>query len=278
MKKTLIVLCAFMALCANGAAKWKNLNDDSHLAGEKITEADMLGKAVLIFYWDAADAKSTAYLASVQKVWSSFMTKKFRVIGNHVGTKDAEKVKAEVTKNKVTFPVYQNASLEPDPISHVRTPSFCVINHRGVVVYSGSAEKESIEHAVNAISVIGMPIGLCEDVTFKKFKGLANQIKLGKNLTSIVKRLDKVSEGKDSEAASEAQEILSAISSAKDDVKADIELYKEADPREAVKLINLFIKTWPKDESAKEYKSSLSELKKAAREFAKAEKEKAKRK
>ena len=34
----------------------------------------------------------------------------------------------------------------------------------------------------------------------------------------------------------------------------------------------IFIKTWPKDDSAKDYKASLPELKKAAAEKAKAEK------
>ncbi len=277
MKKTLIALCALTALCASGAAKWKNIDDNSYLAGEKITETDLLGKAVLIFYWDASEPKSTAYLPNVEKVWNSFKTKKFRVIGNYIGAKDAEKVKAEVTKNKVTFPVYHKATLDPDPkVGHANAPYFCVVNHRGIVVYSGAGEKESIEKAVDAMSAIGMPISLCEDVTFKKFKGLANQIKLGKNVTAIVKKLEKASQGKDANMAAEAQEIISAIDSAKDDVKADIELYKEADPAEAVKLINLFVKTWPKDDSTKEYKDALADLKKAAKERAKAAKEKAK--
>ena len=58
-------------------------------------------------------------------------------------------------------------------------------------------------------------------------------------------------------------------------MKEDIELYREADPAEAIKVIELFIMTWPKDDSAKDYKASLPELKKAAAK-AKAEKGKAK--
>jgi len=277
MKRTLIALCAFAALCAGGATKWKNLDDKSHLAGGKTSETDLLGKAVMVFYWDVAKQGSTDYLPNVEKVWSSFKTKKFRVLGNHIGEKNADKVKAALAKGKVTFPVYQNATVDPDPKPGWQEPPyFLVLNHRGTVVYSGAGEKDAIEKAVDAMSSIGMPITLCEDVTFKKFKGLAKQIKLGKNLTSVVKKLEKATEGRDSSAAAEAQEILAAIDGAKDDVKSDIELYTQADPAEAINLINLFIKTWPKDESAKGYKDSLSDLRKAAKERAKAAREKAK--
>ena len=123
-----------------------------------------------------------------------------------------------------------------------------------------------------------MPISLCSDVDFKKFKGMAGQLKLGKNLTNIIKTLEKKKADKDPNVASEASEIISAVESAKSDLKEDIELYKTADPAEAIKLIDLFVKTWPKDDSAKEYKASVSELKKAAAEKAKAAKEKAKEK
>ena len=43
MKKLVVALCAMAALCASGAAKWKNLDDKSHVAGDKLTEADLLG-------------------------------------------------------------------------------------------------------------------------------------------------------------------------------------------------------------------------------------------
>ena len=114
--KTIVVAaCALAALFANGAAKWKNLDDKAHVSGPKLTEADLLGKAVLVYYWDVAEADSLKYLPEVEKVWSSFKTKKFQVVGNYVGTKNDEKVKEAIQKNKITFPVYYNFSLDPDP-------------------------------------------------------------------------------------------------------------------------------------------------------------------
>ena len=278
-KKTVVVAaCALSALFASGAAKWKNLDDKSHVSGPKLTEEDLLGKAVLVYYWDA-EADSLKYLSEVEKVWSAFKTKKFQVVGNYVGAKNDEKVKELVQKHKVTFPVYYKFSLDPDPApGFARAPYFSVVNHRGTGVYNGAGLKDGTEKIVNAISAIGMPIGLCDDVEFKKFKGMASQLKLGKNITNALKALEKKKSDKDPNVASEASEIISAIESAKSDVKEDIELYRQADPAEAIKLIDLFIKTWPKDDSAKEYKAAVSELKKAAAEKAKAAKEKAKEK
>ena len=277
MKKAVVAVCALSSLFASGAAKWKNLDDKSYVGGPKLTEADLLGKVVLVYYWDLSEGASVKYLPEVEKVWNSFKTKKFQVVGNYIGTKDDEKVKEAIQKNKVTFPVYYNFSLDPDPkVGFQKAPFFNVINHRGVSIYGGVGVKGGTEKIVDSIGAIGMPISLCGDVDIKKFKGLAGQLKLGKNLTNVIKQLEKKKGDKDINVASEAQELLSAVESAKDDVKADIELYKEVDPAEAIKLIDLFIKTWPKDDSAKEYKASVSELKKAAAEKAKSAKEKAK--
>lgn len=279
-KKTVVVAaCALSALFANGAAKWKNLDDKFHVSGPKLTEADLLGKAVLVYYWDASEEASVKYLPEVEKVWNSFKTKKFQVVGNYVGTKNDEKVKELVQKNKVTFPVYYKFSLDPDPkVGFQKAPFFNVVSHRGVSVLGKASAKEAIEAAVEAMGAIGMPISLCGDVEFKKFKGMAGQLKLGKNLTNILKTLEKKKADKDPNVSSEASEIILAVESAKDDVKSDIELYSEVDPAEALKLVQLFIKTWPKDDSAKEYKEAIADLKKAAAEKAKAAKAKAKEK
>ena len=152
------------------------------------------------------------------------------------------------------------------------------MNHRGTGIYNGPGIKVGIEKIVSAISSIGMPIALCDDVEFKKFKGMASQLKLGKNLSNVIKALEKKRSDKDPDVASEASEIISAIESAKSDVKEDIALYSTVDPAEAIKLIQLFMKTWPKDDSSKEYKDAISDLKKAAAEKAKAAKHQPKEK
>ena len=275
-----IVISAAFALAsffADGAATWSGLEDASHMAGAKVSESDLLGKAVLVYYWDAAEEDSVKYLAEVEKVWNSFKTKKFVIVGSYQGSKDAAKVKELVQKNKVTFPVYHKFSLDPDPKPGFENPPyFNVVSHRGVGLYNGGGIKEAQVKVVDAISAIGMPVSLCGDVELKKFKALGKQLALGKNVSPVLKKLEKMSTSKDPAVASEAQEIMSAVESAKNDVKSDIEMYSTADPAEAIKIIGLFIKTWPKDDSAKTYKESLPDLKKAAAEKAKAAKEIAK--
>ena len=279
MKNTLLAAVVLAALCASGAAKWKNLNDKAYVCGDKLTEEDLLGKAVLVYYWDCEETKSVMLLPVIEEVWNSFKTNKFQFVGNYVGVKNDEKVKAAVHKYKVTFPVYYKFSLDPDPkVGFQKAPFFNVVNHRGVSVLGKGSVKEAIEAAVEAMGSIGMPVSLCGDVEFKKFKGLAGQLKLGKNVSNIVKALEKKKADKDPNVAGEAQEILSAMERTMDDVKADIELYSEVDPAEAMKLVQLFLKTWPKDESAAGFKESMSELKKKAAEKAKADKAKTKEK
>ena len=279
-KMTAIAACLLAATGAFGAASWKNLDDASYMAGDKLSTDDLIGKVVLVYYWDLSEAASVKYLADVEKVWNSFKTKKFVVVGSYQGAKDAAKVKEAVAKEKITFPVYYKFSLDPDPkVAFQKSPFFNVVSHRGASLLGKASVKEATEAVVNAIGAIGMPVSLCGDVEVKKFKGLAGQLKLGKNVSTAVKTLTKESQkAKDPNVASEAQELLSAIDRARDDVKEDIELMKKVDPAEAIKLVTLFMKTWPKDDAVAGYKEEMPELKKAAAEKAKADKAKAKEK
>lgn len=274
MKKTLVAACALVSLFASGAASWKNLDDKSHMAGDKITAEDLFGKVVFVYYFDASSDK---FHAEIEKAWDSFKTKKFAVVGSYQGMNEPAKVKEIVSKSKLSFPVYHKFSIDPDPKPTWQNSAyFCVFNHRGTSKYTGAAIKEAIAAAVNAVGEIGMPVSLCQDVELKKFKGLAAQLKLGKNVSNTVKTLEKKKGDKDPDVAAEAQEILSAIDRAKDDVKADIDIFKEVDPAEAMKLVQMFMKTWPKDEAVAGYKEQMHDLKKAAAEKAKADKSKGK--
>jgi len=278
-KKTVVAAaCALAALFAFGAAKWKNLDDKSYVSGPKLTEEDLLGKVVFVYFWDHADDKSVELLKDVEKTWSAFKAKPFVLVGTYVGMSANEKVKETAEKNKVTFPVYKNFTPDPPP-TRSKTPFFCVLNHRGTAVYTNNGLKGATEAAVLAITdMVGTP-SLCKDVAFKKYKPLEKQLALGKNVANIVKTLAKdAQKAKDPAVAAEAQEILSAIDSAKEDVKGDIEVFGKVNPAEAIRLIGLFSKTWPKDDAVAGFKASIPDLKKAAAEKAKADKAKAKEK
>ena len=279
MKRIIAAICLTAALGADGAAKWRNLDDKAHIAGEKLTESDLRGRVVLVYYWAVSQeyAKSMPLLDEAEKAWNAFKTKKFRVVGSYLGARNKaseSKIKEALAKYKVTFPVYHNFSL--DPPSPGCPGGFFVVNHRGAVVVANTSIKKATAAAVNAMDAIGMPVSLVGDVEFRKFKSLEKKFTLGKNVTSVLKSLKRQLKSKDSDISAEAQAIISAVESAKNDVKEDIATYREVDPAEALKLIQLYLKTWPDDTEAADYKAAMPELKKAAAGRAKEEKAKAK--
>jgi len=281
MKRIIAAICLTAALGADGAAKWRNLDDKAHIAGEKLTESDLRGRVVLVYLWAVSHEyeKSVLFLGEMEKTWSAFKTKKFIAVGSYVGARNEvnkPKITEALAKYKVTFPVYHNFSL--DPPSPSCPGSIIVVNHRGAVVVNTPSAKKATEAAVNAMDAIGMPVSLVGDVEFRKFKSLEKKFTLGKNVTSVLKSLKRQLKSKDSDISAEAQAIISAVESAKNDVKEDIATYREVDPAEALKLIQLYLKTWPDDTEAADYKAAMPELKKAAAGRAKEEKAKAKEK
>ena len=163
MKKTLVAACALVSLFASGAASWKNLDDKAHVCGEKLTADDLLGKVVLVYYWDLSEEKSIKYIPEVEKVWDSFKTKKLVVVGNYIGSRDDAKIKAAAEKNKLSVPVYCNFTLDPDPKPGFgKAPYFVAVSHRGTALYTGSSAKEATEKVVEAINAIGMPVSFAE--------------------------------------------------------------------------------------------------------------------
>ena len=273
LKGSVAAISLFAVLCASGEAKWKNLDDKSHIAGEKLTASDLVGQVVLIYNWEVSHEVSVRVLGDIEKTWNSFKTKKFKVIGSYIGVRNEAvdaKIKEALAKYNVTFPVYHHFSLDPPPPGG---PAFvCIVNRRGETIFDAPNARQGAEAASAAINAIGMPINLCADIEFKKFKSLEKQFVLGKNIASLVKKLEKETKSKDPETASEAQAIITQIDNERGEIKKDINRYREYDPSEAMRLIQLFLKTWPKDDMAEDYKAALPELKKAAAERKKQEK------
>lgn len=69
MKRIIAAICLTAALGADGAAKWKNLDDKAYIAGEKLTESDLSGRVILVYYWAVSQeyAKSMPLLDEAEK-------------------------------------------------------------------------------------------------------------------------------------------------------------------------------------------------------------------
>jgi len=250
--------------------------------GPLVTEADLLGKVVLVDEWGVRCPPCRALLPGMESLWSAYKSKPFVLLGSHRQGHQPDQVKELVKANKLTYPIYERAGLADEPSGDGRLPFMYVVNHRGKVVYAGRSHKEATQAVVEALMKIGAPPNLVDGVAFKKYKAIEKQLVLGKPLKGPMAKLAgdvkkaqaKTASAALKEQAEEAEEILEAIQKGRDDIKEEIETLKQTNPPEAVKLIGLFMKSFPAEGA--DYKEQLPELIAKAKEFAAAEKAKAK--
>lgn len=282
MKKVLLLTVVSVALSVN-AVSWKGLGESNWYAGPKITEADLAGKVVMVDKWGVFCPPCRALLPKMQEVWQSFKGKNFVLIGGHCQGRQDAKVQALVKANKLTFPIYEGAGLAENEPSFKGIPFLYVVNHRGKVVYSGHNHNMAMQAAQEAILALALPPTLLGDVVLDKrspYKPLEKQLVLGKNISSVVKRLEKdvknaekrTAKQADKDNAEVAAKILAAIEEARREIPAEIELKKNSNPVEALDLLINYAKTFPKD--SVELKKQIPELRKSAAEWKKAEKAK----
>lgn len=275
------MLTVAVAALAAEAVSWKGLDESKWYSGPKITESDLEGKVVMVDKWGVFCPPCRALLPKMQDVWQSFKGKNFMLIGGHCqGRKDSE-VQALVKANKLTFPIYEGAGLAVNEPSFRGIPFLYVVDHRGKIVYQGHNHNMAIEAAQAAILALDLPPTLLGDVVLEKrspYKPLEKQLVLGRNISSIVKKLEKdvknaqkrTAKQSDRDNAEIASKILSAIEDARREIPSEIEIKKSTNPVEALNLLINYSKTFPKD--SVELKKQIPELKKAAAEWKKAEK------
>ena len=280
MKKTICVLC--LLPCMAFADLWRGLDEANHYSGPLVTEADLLGKVVLVDEWGVRCPPCRALLPGMESLWSAYKSKPFVLLGSHRQGNQPDQVKELVKANKLTYPIYERAGLVGEPSGDGMLPFMYVVNHRGKVVYAGRSHQEATQAVVEALMKIGAPPNLVDGVAFKKYKAIEKQLVLGKPLKGPMAKLAgdvkkaqaKTASAALKEQAEEAEEILEALKKGRDDIKEEIETLKQTNPPEAVKLIGLFMKSFPAEGAA--YKEQLPELTAKAKEFAAAEKAKAK--
>ena len=280
MKKTICVLC--LLPCVAFADLWRGLDEANHYSGPLVTEADLLGKVVLVDEWGVRCPPCRALLPGMESLWSAYKSKPFVLLGSHRQGHQPDQVKELVKANKLTYPIYERAGLVGEPSGDGMLPFMYVVNHRGKVVYAGRSHQEATQAVVEALMKIGAPPNLVDGVAFKKYKAIEKQLVLGKPLKGPMAKLAgdvkkaqaKTASAALKEQAEEAEEILEALKKGRDDIKEEIETLKQTNPPEAVKTIRLFMKSFPAEGA--DYKEQLPELIAKAKEFAAAEKARAK--
>lgn len=274
MKKTIAGIIMAVAAVAN-AGLWEGVTDENYVGGPKITERDLLGKVVLYFVMNGNEETEKA-APRIQALYKSFDNKRFCVLGSWAGEKEA--AAAELAKLKTTFPVYKGAKLASDTTKRT-SGSAAIVSQFGKVLAAttmhGGLNKDHEQILVEAISAVGLPPNLIPGVTLEKYKSLKTKLKLGVNLKSTIKSLEKdvaAAEKKTANAtqkakAEEASSILSAIKDGKSEIYDNITALTDVNPEEAFKLLTQYVKSFP-DEAA-DNKEKLAELKVKAAEFKK---------
>ena len=153
-----ILLSALCAFPAFSAVEWRNLDEAHHLGGRKASEGYLCGKVVLVDRWGAKCPPCRAALPDVEKLWQSFKTKPFVVIGGHcAGWGDADQVKALIKENGITYPVYEDAGMAVGEPGFNTIPFIYVVDETGKVVYRGHGVKDATEAVVVALTDMEAP-------------------------------------------------------------------------------------------------------------------------
>ena len=158
--RSLVLAFALAASCGAALADaWKNIGESDWIGGARLkSQASLAGKVVLVDVWGKDCPPCRALLPRLAQTWESFRDKPFVVIGSHRQARDDAAVKALISENGVTYPVYQGAGLvNGEPSSGGSIPFLYVVNQRGKVIYSGRSLPEATEAAVNAFETVGDP-------------------------------------------------------------------------------------------------------------------------
>lgn len=254
----------FAGVAAQADGLWKNLDEANWYAGPKVTEAETLGKVVMIYSFGGGRKLDRDLLKRVQQLWASMGGKTFLLIASHRGGRKTEGVAKLVEAYGLTMPVYEEAGLadaEPQSVLYV-------VNHRGKVVYSGSEDRDATEALVTARGCVGRPPDLIPGVALSKArKALAKKLVLGKPVKPEVAKLEKEIKDfekvkkpspKQSAKADEAKAILAALEQGRKDVRDEIAALRKRNPPEALKLMKAYVVSFPDD--AGDYKDAIAEL------------------
>ena len=213
---------------------------------------------------------------------SSLKNKNFVLLGSHCQGRMKAEVEALVKEHKLTFPIYDNAGINGEPPCN-GIPFLYVVNHRGKVVYSGHNHNQAIDAVNSAIKDANLPPTLMADVEIddnSPYRALRNHLVLGKNISSVIRKLETDIKNSEKRAATDVQkinastakQILAAIEEARTSIPKEIDSLRTTNPVVALATLKKYIQTFPKDSA--ELKPLVPELTKEAAAWVKEQKAK----
>jgi len=239
-----VALAAVFAAASAGALDWRNLNDANWISGPKLTPESLEGKVILVDEWGVNCPPCRALLPRIEEIWQAFRHKGLVVIGSHRQGNEGKRILELRAENKLTYPIYIGAGIDGEPSNGGGIPFMYVINTAGEIVYSGRDERAATTAIVNALTDMPDPNSLIGSVIPVKFKGMAKDLVLGKNVETKIPTLKSAAKKANAEGK-EADAILKAIDKAKERIEKRIKKNLDQRPGAALTDITLYSRSWP---------------------------------
>ena len=224
-----VAFAAVFAAATACALDWRNLDDANWVSGPKLTPESLEGKVILVDEWGVNCPPCRALLPRIEQIWQSFRPKGLVVIGSHRQGDQKARILELRAENKLTYPIYLGAGIEGEPSNGGGIPFMYVINSVGEIVYSGRDERAATTAIVNAITDMPDPNSLIGSMVPVKFKAMAKDLVLGKNVETKLITLKSAAK-KTTAEGKEADAILKALDKSKERIAARIKKNLEAIP------------------------------------------------
>lgn len=225
-----IALFPCNASAAVGAkVSFSDLDSKPHVSGTKYKAGDLKGKVVFFEYWGINCPPCLAAMPHLQALHSKYASKGLVVIGSH-SQMPSPRVQEYLKANKITFPIYQFASLAEAPCPG-GLPYSVLIGANGKVVAEGQPStlygkvEEEVAKAANGQPILG-------DLELKKYKSLS------KSLTTKSSNVEaKITALRDKADDEEAQAICQAYDEWLEQEKSRVQNLCDTNPLQAAKAI-----------------------------------------
>lgn len=239
-----VAFAAVFAAATACALDWRNLDDANWVSGPKLTPESLEGKVILVDEWGVNCPPCRALLPRIEQIWQSFRPKGLVVIGSHRQGDQKARILELRAENKLTYPIYLGAGIEGEPSNGGGIPFMYVINSVGEIVYSGRDERAATTAIVNAITDMPDPNSLIGSMVPVKFKAMAKDLVLGKNVETKLITLKSAAK-KTTAEGKEADAILKALDKSKERIAARIKKNLDKRPGAALTDITLYSRSWP---------------------------------
>lgn len=205
------------------------LTSGKHISGPKCSESDLRGKVVFFEYWGINCPPCLAAMPHLQELYKKYQSSGFVIIGAH-SQLPTPKVKEYLKSNKITFPIYQSASVPEAPCPG-GLPYSVLIGANGKVVAEGRPSEiygkveEEVAKAEKGAQIL-------DGVELKKYKSLSKTMtSKGNNIEGKIAPL----RGKVDDA--EAQAICEAYDLWLEEEKSRVENLCRTNPLKAMSAI-----------------------------------------